>query len=567
MYPLKKHQNIIMYQNKPYDPGPYKEKSNISLQKEVIEDIVLPKIRMKKNKSKKVSSTLVFRLKNNKEILIDKLNSSNQDTLLTQSSQTSEAVSTSTGEDLKGFWRESLKELSKKLWLPKKTDLHDLDLTYLNGFSHNTTPSSFQIQPNHKTIPKMNYRMTLWQSSQFSVPDIMVKENIKYCRKIRIYPTKEQKEWLDLFFRATRFVWNNAIEFLRDNPDSPKTHISLRDNTMLSDEQLDLPTNKHMRWLQKIPYDTRQLTLKQLASNFKTNFELLKTKQISHFQMGFKSRKNPYQVCFMDKRSLDLKKMRMCKTRIKTPFKIRKRMKKWFLNNKSEGDYIIRREKNRYFLCLPKKKKSLPKSNYNFIHQTYDRVALDPGVRTFQTFYSGQGIAGKIGDNVCNKIIDLGLLEDKLKSKLKDIKKKRTRYNMKKRCFLLRTKIKNIVNDLHWKTCNYLCTNFKHILLPKFATSNMVRKDIPERARVIRSKSVRQMLSLSHYKFKERLKYMGKRMRCKIDIVDESYTTKTCGGCGNLKNMDGLKIYKCTKCNFVLDRDYNGARNIFLKHM
>ena len=58
-----KLQNITMSQNKPYGPGPFKEKLNISLQKEGIEDIPsqIP-TNIKKNPSKK-SSMLVFYLK------------------------------------------------------------------------------------------------------------------------------------------------------------------------------------------------------------------------------------------------------------------------------------------------------------------------------------------------------------------------------------------------------------------------------------------------------------------------------------------------------------------------
>jgi len=565
----KKHLNIIMYQNRPYDPGVYKGKSNISLQKEVIADIVSPKPMNVKTNPLKKSSMLVCRLKNNGVISIDRSNTYNPNIQNIESSPILEVESISKEKDSRGFWKASSREQSGKLWFPKETDLQGLDLSCLNGFSRSTTHSSFQIQPISKKHQKKSFQRTLWQSSLCSPPDTTVKENIRYSRKIRIYPTKTQKEFFNKCFGATRFIWNNALDYIKKNPNTSKTHISLRQNTMLTDKQLDLDTNKDLRWLKQIPFDTRQLVLKQLASNFKTNFTLLKRKKIKYFNMGFKSKKNPYQCMFINKKALDLKNLRLFKRRLKDSFKVRKRMKKWISKSSVDSDCILRREKNHYFLCVPmmKTNKKSVESKYIFQTQPYTRVALDPGVRTFQTFYSDQGIAGKIGDSICEKIIDIGLLQDKLISKLKEIKNKRTRYNMKKRCFLLRTKIKNIVKDLHWKTCHYLCTTFKHILLPSFEVSNMVRKDIPERARKIRSKTVRQMLSLSHYAFKEKLKYKAECLGCKLDIVNEAYSTKTCGGCGMMKEMGGLKVYRCTRCNFVLDRDYNGARNIFLKYL
>jgi putative transposase len=164
--------------------------------------------------------------------------------------------------------------------------------------------------------------------------------------------------------------------------------------------------------------------------------------------------------------------------------------------------------------------------------------------------YSEEGIASKIGHNACEDLIDLGLKVDKLKSfldKTKKIKKK-TKYNIKKRCFLLRTKIKNKVNDLHWKTSNYLCSTFKHIFLPNFETSNMIRKDLPYRASVINSKTVRNMLSLSHYKFKQRILYMSGHYGSQVHLCGEHYTTQACGGCGLLNKIGGSKVYKCKYC-------------------
>ena len=59
-------------------------------------------------------------------------------------------------------------------------------------------------------------------------------------------------------------------------------------------------------------------------------------------------------------------------------------------------------------------------------------------------------------------------------------------------------------------------------------------------------------------------------MLTKVITVNEAYTTKTCSKCGNLNwCIGGKKIFKRPKseCGMVMDRDANGAKNIFLKNM
>jgi transposase len=60
-------------------------------------------------------------------------------------------------------------------------------------------------------------------------------------------------------------------------------------------------------------------------------------------------------------------------------------------------------------------------------------------------------------------------------------------------------------------------------------------------------------------------------------INTEEYTSKTCGRCGTIGakrrirpegyiNEVGSKdIFTCNKCKLVVDRDVNGARNIYIK--
>ena len=86
--------------------------------------------------------------------------------------------------------------------------------------------------------------------------------------------------------------------------------------------------------------------------------------------------------------------------------------------------------------------------------------------------------------------------------------------------------------------------------------------------RVISATTSRFMNTFSFYKFHEKLKSMASLKGCKLYIVEESYTSKTCGMCGELNNnLGGSKTFKCPKCSIIIDRDYNGARNILLKHL
>jgi len=116
----------------------------------------------------------------------------------------------------------------------------------------------------------------------------------------------------------------------------------------------------------------------------------------------------------------------------------------------------------------------------------------------------------------------------------------------------------DLVDDLHKQAADYLTKNWDIIFLPTFETKKMTARA----ERKIRSKTVRQMLSLGHYRFKLHLKWIAKK-RGKIVIdTNESYTSKTYSKDGSIsKNLGGSKSI------FDLDRDVNGARGILLRSL
>ena len=103
-------------------------------------------------------------------------------------------------------------------------------------------------------------------------------------------------------------------------------------------------------------------------------------------------------------------------------------------------------------------------------------------------------------------------------------------------------------------------TRYNNILLPDFRISGMVKKKLPKRVK-------RLLYIYSYFKFKERLTYKCNSHGVNLIIVDESYTSKTCGRCGTLnEELGSKKVFQCPVCNLKIDRDINGARNILIKN-
>lgn len=216
------------------------------------------------------------------------------------------------------------------------------------------------------------------------------------------------------------------------------------------------------------------------------------------------------------------------------------------------------KDTNRYFLicpvtheCFNKLKNDIKPERINETQidfQKRDIVSLDPGVRTFQTMYGLDHVVG-IGVNDVTKLHSLLLETDK-------------ETVSKKRKIKIRLRIKHLVDELHWKTISYLTQNYTNILLPEFPISQMVR------GKKISKVTKRLMYAYRFYQFKTKLISKCTEHNCNLFIVDESFTSKTCGSCGCLNsNLGGSKCFECPSCGVEIDRDDNGARNILIKNL
>jgi IS605 OrfB family transposase len=200
-------------------------------------------------------------------------------------------------------------------------------------------------------------------------------------------------------------------------------------------------------------------------------------------------------------------------------------------------------------------------------------VALDPGVRTFQTAFSEVDSVHYGSDFVGDKLAPLMLELDSLLSQRDRLRNQdqsqqwindRLKENGRK-INKIKAHQKNLVEDLHRRIAYDLVTHYDLILLPTFETKQMAKKSNETRKRYLRRKTVRGMLGLAHYKFKLTLKWMAKKYGKTVLDVNESYTSKTLWDGSMLDNLGGKAsiLFQGIRVN----RDQHGARNILIRFL
>jgi len=381
--------------------------------------------------------------------------------------------------------------------------------------------------------------------------------NIKYCRKIRFYPTNPQVEYFNKCFGTTRYLYNKTIRMYNQQK-FPLSISSARGIIMKNNR--DMTIDDPEKWLEEIPYDTRQLAISAALDAIKSSFALLKNGHIDKFSMRMKTKKDKKQVFYVNDKAIKNLNLFPTKLNIHSKLIVKKKYRRYY-NYIPDSDCIIQKDGFNYYILIPKEKEFIIDKE-----KKYDIVSLDPGVRTFQSFYTPDGIVGDLGNQQLknkimkyeNKIDTLKSISQKIKNKGTNSKIKRKLMKIEKRCFKLKTKASNIIKDFQWKISSFLCKTYKTILLPVFKSQELKNN--------LNSKNNRLLDILSHFKFQEKMKYQSIKYGCDLKIVTEECTTKTCGRCGCINNFIGSsKIFWCNKCNITLERDYQAARNILIK--
>jgi putative transposase len=491
--------------------------------------------------------------KSKKTILKDKKIFSDLNSLILSWSKISRQELTENEKVLKPFWNKQCLEASKRLWLPIETDCagsaSNLSSGSLKSMELNSLCSIEKIQ-NPQT---KNSQMTYCPSYMCTPVDEWVEEDIR-CRKIRVYPNAKQKKMLRQWIGTSRYVYNRALRDTKENNDQMNFQ-KLRNkfvtaNYKPKDGVPSQPNLNIQEWELDTPKDIRAGAVEDVVKAFKTAMSNLRNNNINKFNLQYRTKKKESSIVIpasgikMVNDKLFIYKT-YCRDYIKTS------KDKSLIGITFDHDCRLKNDNGKWYLYIPYKAKS------NKTTPKKEICALDPGSRKFQTLYS-EDVAIKIGINKDRL--------KKLQSRIDLLQSLRGR-NMIRKCHFKQKmnkaqfRMKSLVDELHYQTISYLTKSFKMIFIPKFESQELVRINKSKKFR-------RDILSLQHYTFRERLIAKSKLQKnCCVEVCTEEFTSKTCTNCGKINYVGSSEVYHCNSCNLTIDRDINGARNIFIKHL
>ena len=431
-----------------------------------------------------------------------------------------------------GFWTAVSKEISDKLWVP------ELQPRFYRTSPDRDVTIRYTCQPAHVAPPEQ--------------PD----GNLRYVtRKCRIYPNQQQCNYFERCFGIHRVYYNAAVDFIKSQENLPSRQVLRNAVNDKLRKYPDFPAYEQMFC------DSRNAAI-ELARTMAKSAESNKYRQQSKGKMGLghiTKRKGKGVMC-IDPKAFG-PKYTVFRQRLGKHAQLKFRARDWRWLNSSVPKptcecQLVREPTGKYYLCVVRAISQSP-SPYR-----QEFVALDPGLRTFQTYYS-DAMTGKISSVPVTKHIArvkyrMRQLTNLLNGKYKNAR--RTSQHIKQRLVKLRHKVSNIVTNYHRKVVKWLVDNFKTILLPKFSGGSIAKGSKNRRNNI-------GIYTLAHYKFRQRLIHKASTVAgSRVILCKENYTTMTCGSCGLLnKKVGASKVHRCRDCGICTDRDINAARNIYIR--
>ena len=350
--------------------------------------------------------------------------------------------------------------------------------------------------------------------------------------KFRIYPNREQKNFIHQTLGCCRFIYNRGLAMRKEGYENGEKIGYSQTSAMLT----ELKRQEEFAFLKAADSIALQQSLRDLDRGFVNFFQ----KRASY--PTFKSKHNRFQSY----RTVNQKdNIRIVGRYIKLPklgfVKIRQSMEVEKINHV----IIEHTPAGKYFAVLNVDFEPEPRSNAG------GTIGIDVGIKAFYSDSNGNTVSNpRYLERAMRKLIR----EQRRLSRKQKGSHNRNRQRI--RVARVHEKVTNQRNDFLQKQSTMLVRENQTICIEDLNVKGMIRNH----------KLSKSIASVSWAKFFEMLEYKAGWYGNEIHRVPTMYpSSQTCSSCGyrnpRIKNLS-IRIWECPKCHAVHDRDTNAGINI-----
>ena len=372
----------------------------------------------------------------------------------------------------------------------------------------------------------------------------MNKENMIYQGyKLPLYPTKEQKEKLEVIFNAKIKIYNWAWEQqknLLEKEEKVLSRIPLRNKYVEMAKE-----NEEFSWmLGTVPDHISYFAIDDLNNQIKR----VLTKKAS--KVSFKSVKDKHKT-FSQRNDIKLfknGKVQISKIGlVKTSKHMINRVPE-IPNKKYLASIRITKNNDNYYISfnILQEKKPLNKKG--------EVIGIDLGITKLMVTSEGYEV---------NRPDSLVRVYEKKLRRLKrragkvyrSGKRSKNLDKLEKEISKISKKIENVLNDnINKEIAFILSSNPKAIVMEDLAVSNMVK-----------NRHVSRQLNRAKFRYiRDQFQYRCERQGIDFMLADRYYpSSKICSSCNEKNKLGkGQRTYKCKNCGLEIDRDLNASINL-----
>ena len=347
---------------------------------------------------------------------------------------------------------------------------------------------------------------------------------MKFTYKYRMFPTKTQQSILNGQLETCRFLYNHLLEIRKNAWEKEKKSMSCYDTQNLIPklkEEFPQLKSVYSQVLQNVNVRidlAYQGFFRRLKSNEKSGYPRFKGKgrykSICYSQYG--------NGCKLEKNKLSISKVGDVFIKLHRP-----------IEGTPKTVTIIKQPTGKWFVCIScqdvsKKIKNFPKTN--------KECGIDVGITSFATFDNGN----KIENPHFFETEEKQLSKAQNKEKWKAVKRIHERIGNKRHEFLHK-----ITNDI--------LKQYDFMSIEDIDVNSIIRKRWNKK----------RIYDVAWSNFANILFHKAENADKIVVKINPAYTSQTCSECGTRTVMEEKdRIYNCSCCGMVKDRDVNAAINI-----